>query len=126
MDFRLKKLKWGNGGLNMGLCPGPYRGDFMPDNAIHIAEDAFWFLEPGIKKHCAQYSRPYAHYGVTEVYRQEWSEILREWERLSVDLGTAKLTPHLEILRFIPEDARKIFVRDFDRNRVGGFIDKSR
>ena len=119
MDFRLKKLKRGYGGLNMGLGPGPYRDDPMPDNAIHITEHAFWFLEPGIKKHCAQYSRPYAHYGVTEVSREEWSEVFREWEGLSVQLEAAKLTPHLEILRFIPKDARRIFVRDFDRNRVG-------
>ena len=119
MDFRLKKLKRGYGGLNMGLGPGPYRGDPMPDDAIHIAEDAFWFLELGIKKHCAQYSRPYAHYGVTEVSREEWSEILREWEGLSVQLEAAKLTPQLEILRVVPKDTRKMFIRDFDRNRRG-------
>jgi hypothetical protein len=76
-------------------------------------------LELGIKKHCAQYSRPYAHYGVTEVSREEWSEILREWEGLSVQLEAAKLTPQLEILRVVPKDTRKMFIRDFDRNRRG-------
>jgi len=119
MDFRLKKLRRGHCGLNMGLGPGPYCGDPMPDDSFHIAEDVFWFLEPGIKKHCTPYTRPYAHYGVTEIPREEWMRILLEWENLRVNLGAAKLTPDLGILRCIGGDARRRFVSDFDRNRLG-------
>lgn len=103
----------------MGLGPGPYRGDPMPENAVHIAEDAFWFLEPGIKKHCTPFTRPYAHYGVTEIPREEWIGILLEWESLRVNLEAAKLAPDLGILQFIVRDARTRFVRDFDRNKLG-------
>jgi hypothetical protein len=38
MDCRLKKLKAGHIGLNMGLCPGFYEGRKSRGIAIHIAE----------------------------------------------------------------------------------------
>ena len=91
----------------------------MPENAIHVSEDVFWFLEPSIQRHSVQYSRPYSHYGVTEVVREEWIEILNEWNSLKINLKSAMLTPQVGILRFIPRDSRTRFVRDFDRNRIG-------
>ena len=119
MDFRLKKLRRGHCGLNIGFGPGPFLGDPMPENAIHVSEDVFWLLEPSIQRHSVQYSRPYSHYGVTEVVREEWIEILNEWNSLKINLKSAMLTPQVGILRFIPRDSRTRFVRDFDRNRIG-------
>jgi hypothetical protein len=118
MDFRLKKLKRGHGGLNMGLCPGSYKGDPMPDDAIHIHEDSFWLLEKGIGKRFARYKN-YSHYGVTDFSRQEWLVVLDEWEHLRLKLERARLTTDLEELRTIPMYARKLFVRDFSRNCAG-------
>jgi hypothetical protein len=102
----------------MGLCPGLYQGKLSRDEAINIAEGAFSFLEPGIKRHCPSYALRYAHWGVTEISRQEWIAIFDEWERLKVNLEAARLTPHLGILRFVVKDVRSEFVKDFDRNRV--------
>ena len=119
MDFRLKKLKPGHGGLNMGICPGIYGGAESWADSIHIAEDSFWFLELGIKKHCRLYARPDAHYGVTEITREEWSEILGEWDKLRTELDSASLTTDLPVLRLVMKDVRKTFVRDFKRNCVG-------
>jgi hypothetical protein len=119
MDFRLKKLKRGHGGLNMDLCPGRYHGHPMPEDAIQIAEDSFWFLESGIKSHSAQYARPYAHYGVTDIPRTEWFAILGEWKELQRLLLTAKTPLDLPVLRKGPRYARKAFIRDFRRNCAG-------
>jgi hypothetical protein len=117
MDFRLKKLKRGHGGLNMGLCPGPYLGDIMPDNAIHIAEDPFWFLEPAILRH-SLYTRSH-HYGVAEVSCKEWGRILEEWKELQRLLLKAQIPLDIPVLREAPRYARKAFVRDFRRNCAG-------
>jgi len=117
MDFRLKKLKAGRIGLNMGLCPGSYRGRESHNDAVYIAEDSFCFLEPGIRKHCARYAG-YAHWGVTAASRGEWLLILAEWERLRTDLNAASLTTDLAILRVVMKETRKLFLRDFNRNRV--------
>jgi hypothetical protein len=119
MDFRLKKLKPGHTGLNMGLCPGAYKGVESCADSIHIAEASFWFLEIGIKKHCKLYARPYAHYGVTEISRKEWCEILSEWDTLGKNLDAASLTTDPPVLRLVMKDVRKTFVKDFKKNCAG-------
>ena len=119
MDFRLKKRKPGHVGLNMGLCPGIYEGVESIVAAIYIAEGPFWFLEKGIKRHCILYAQPYAHYGDTRISREEWTQILGEWDKLRKDLDAASLTTDLPILRLVMKDIRKAFVRDFKRNCAG-------
>jgi hypothetical protein len=119
MDFRLKKLKPGHTGLNMCLCPGIYKGVESRADSIHIAEDPFWFLEIGIKTHCTPYARPFAHYGVTEIPRKAWCEILGEWDALGKSLDAASLTTDLPVLRLVMKDVRKTFVKDFKRNCAG-------
>jgi hypothetical protein len=118
MDFSLKKLQRGHKGLNLGLVPGPYVRGSMPDNAIHIAEDAFWFLEPGIQKHVPGYAN-YGHYGVTQIPREKWLRILDEWEQLRLELDVAQLNADGPVLHFIRKHTSEEFIRDFERNRAG-------
>ena len=40
------------------------------------------FLEPSIRKYAPQYARRYSHWGVTEILRQEWHDIIKDWKRL--------------------------------------------
>jgi hypothetical protein len=115
MDFRLKKRRTGHAGLNMGLFPGLYHEVGSGKDAIHIGEDPFWLLEPAIKKHCARYSNM-AHYGRTDIPREEWFRILDEWDRLRNQLVIALLTTDIQTLRLVPRYARREFVRDFHRN----------
>jgi hypothetical protein len=110
----LKKLKAGHHGLNMGLCP--CQAMHSNDDTVGIAEDSFWFLEHGIKKHCARYTSM-AHYGVTAISREEWLVIFNEWGRLRVDLDRALLTTDLVVLRSVAKHARREFVMDFARNK---------
>ena len=117
MDFRLKERRPGHQGLNMGLCPGLDRRDQSWEDRVFIAEDSFWFLEPGIKKHCARYAG-FAHYGATAITREEWLMILAEWEQLRADLDAASLTTDLVILRQVMKETRRLFVSEFNRNRV--------
>jgi hypothetical protein len=117
MDFRLKKRRAGHQGLNMGLYPGLYRADQPWEGRVFIAEDTFWFLEPGIKKHCTGCAR-YDHYGVTAITREEWLMILAEWEQLRADLDAALLTTDLVILRQVMKETRRLFVSEFNRNKV--------
>ncbi|HWA93832.1 MAG TPA: hypothetical protein VG844_04460 [Terracidiphilus sp.] len=60
----------------MGLCPGKFSGKQSRDQAIFIAENSFGCIEPTIKECSVQFSRKYSHWGVTEVLRDEWSEII--------------------------------------------------
>jgi len=115
MDFRLKKLRPGHAGMHLGLCSGLYRGTESLSNAINIAEDTFWFLEPGIKKNCPRYSSM-SHYGLTAISREEWFSILDEWDRLRDELVIASLTTDIPTLRSVPRYARREFVSDFPRN----------
>lgn len=116
MDFRLKKRKAGHVGLHIGLAPGVYQGAKSIDEATHITEEAFWFLEPGVREHCARYTSD-AHYGVTAISREEWSGILDEWESLRTTLDVAVLSTDLGILRRVPGYTRREFIRDLARNR---------
>jgi hypothetical protein len=117
MDFRLKKRIAGRQGLNIGLCPGLYQRSQPWESRVYIAEDPFWFLEPGIKKHCARYAG-FAHWGVTAVSRDEWRMILVEWEQLREELDAAALTTDIEVLRDVMKETRGLFVRDFSRNKA--------
>jgi hypothetical protein len=117
MDVRLKKLKRGHCGLNIGLCPGPYRGDPMPGNAIHVAEDTFRFFEPAIKLNLS--GRSLNHWGITKLTHQEWLTILGAWRDLRILLMKAQIPLDLPVLRLVPTHARRIFMRDFARNCRG-------
>ncbi len=101
----------------MGLCPGLYQKNQPWEDRIFIAEDSFWFLELGIKKHCARYTGD-AHYGDTAVSRAEWLMILADWEQMRADLDAASITTDLAILRQVWKEARRLFAKDFRRNRV--------
>ena len=114
LDFRIKKLKRGHCGLNIGFCPGPWRGDPMPDDAIHFSEDVFWMLEPALMRHSAYTSSH--HYGVCEIAREQWLLILVDWQRIRSEFARARLSTDVPILRILPKHLRPIFHRDFRRN----------
>jgi len=70
----------------MCLCPGTYQGEESFLNSMVIHEAAFGPLEEIIEKHSPQYARPYAHWGVSVVSREEWMLILDNWEEERVRL----------------------------------------
>jgi hypothetical protein len=96
----------------MGLLPGIYHDMAPRRERMSIAEDAFFFLEPAIRIHCPAYS-PYAHYGVTAVSREQWENILVEWDQLPAKMKTAIRTKDMRTLhKMIPKHLRKPFMRD--------------
>jgi hypothetical protein len=113
MDFRLKGPE--KGGLNIGLLAGINWIDASHAEAVHIHEDAFWFLERAIFRHCATYTWE-SHYGVTEIPRESWERILVEWKHLAEELQSVQLTTDLRILRDVPKYVRTAFIRDLRRN----------
>ncbi len=100
----------------MDLLPGRYTGAESFYHTIRVHEDVFWFLEPALKRHSAQYSRPYSHWGVTAISREEWGKILDEWEDLARLLETAVIPLELNVLRDVPKYARREFIRSLARN----------
>jgi hypothetical protein len=44
--------------------------------------------------------------------------ILADWEHMRADLDAASITTDLVILRQVWKEARKLFVKDFSRNRL--------
>ena len=100
----------------MHLLPGRYRGATSFEEAITVREGAFWFLERAIQEKCSGYVK-YSHYGHTVIPRQEWAVLLGEWRALKLRLQSATLPIDVGVLRFVPVDDRKKFLRDFSRNR---------
>lgn len=99
----------------MDLLPGPYRGLESYDQRIRIHEDAFWPLEPAIRRFCDRYV-PDSHYGVTAISRDQWIAILAEWERLADLADHAVLPIEIAQLRALSVHLRREFFRDFRRN----------
>jgi len=99
----------------MRLLPGRYRGEVSFDEAITIREGAFWFLEHAIREKCSGYVE-YSHWGRTVIPRREWVAVLSEWQALKSRLQVVPFPFQLAVLRFVPIDDRKMFLRDFARN----------
>jgi hypothetical protein len=90
VDFTVKSGPLAHRGLTMGLCPGEYQGKDSSSRSVFIAEAAFGPLEEAIRRHAPAYARPYAHYGVTAISRDEWLRIIEEWdaERIRLQFGS--------------------------------------
>ena len=115
MDFRIKKGRDGRGGLVVRLLPGRYQGAASFDEAITVREGPFWFLEHAIREECSDY-RSYSHWGRTVIPRDEWPAVLSDWQDLRLRLQSARLPLDLGILKSVPIDDRRQFLRDFPRN----------
>jgi hypothetical protein len=126
LDFRIRKWDERNGGLFMGLCPGKYGGKQSFDQAIFIAEKSFACIEPIIKECSIPFSRKYSHWGVTEILRDEWSEIIPRLRTLKME-ATRASSPE-ELLKSLPssETFESEFRLHFEMNRNGlcGLIDQ--
>lgn len=115
MDFSIKKGRDGRGGLVMHLLPGRYHGAASFDDAITVREGPFWFLEHAIRVKCSR-DVCFSHWGHTPISREEWATVLPEWQALKLRLQSDALPVELGVLRFVPINARKEFLRDFSRN----------
>jgi hypothetical protein len=86
-----------------------------------VSEDAFGFLEPSVKQHCPRY-RDMSHWGMTDVRREEWVAILRDWEWISKELEQPR---HLNnMCGQCGDEAQSRFTTEFvdAKPRVIGFI----
>lgn len=114
MDFRMRNGM--KGGLSMNLLPGSYRGTNSREIAVSIREAAFYYLEWAILKRCPAYLAD-SHYGVTAIPREEWMEVLAEWNAFKERLLKASIPIQMGITSGIPLDYRTTFLKDFPRNR---------
>jgi len=58
------------------------------ESSVWVGEAAFGLLEPSVKEHCVGY-KEFSHWGVTEIRREEWSEIRKDWQGLAAALERA-------------------------------------
>jgi hypothetical protein len=117
LDFRIKILGQGAEGMNMGLCPGVYAGKESMQHAIFIAEVPFSFLESSIRRLSSRYARSYSHWGVTEIPRHEWFEIIVEWESLKTTVASVVTFEEISELFPMSEAVLDDFKNDFEENR---------
>ena len=89
IDFSLGTAEQKARGLNIGLSPGVYAGKSSHQGALYVSESAFIFLESSIKRHSIKYAKPYSHWGITEISRQEWNYIISDWQQLKEDVAAA-------------------------------------
>lgn len=119
LDFQIRKWDERNGGLFMGLCPGKYSGKKSRDHAIFIAENSFGCIEPTIKECSVQFSRKYSHWGVTEVLRDEWYEIIPRLKTLKGAVMRASNPEELRKALSQSEALESEFNLHFEMNRNG-------
>jgi hypothetical protein len=123
IDFSIRNADGAPSGLYMSLLPGVYRKHESCGGMIVVGEGAFGFLEPSIAKVSAEYSRPYSHWGVTALRREEWALVLVEWGALETSL-TGGASDRVAGLRFITRDLENEFLQEADLNyiRLADFI----
>ena len=119
IDFDLKTVDQKIGGLNMGLCPGAFTGKESLQSTVYVAESAFSFLEPSIRKHSPAFARAYSHWGVTEILRPEWQNIIQDWERVRGNLAAAKTAQDLGSFCVIPRELENEFEERFEAGKTG-------
>ena len=120
IDFRLRSA---GSGLVMQLLPG------LPDDAaalgkqVFIAEAAFGFIEPCIRR-CWPVYAGYAHWGTTVIPVEAWLGVVCEMNALREALLRAQGPEQVQGLGFILGDIRIAFARDFTRMRgqIADFI----
>ncbi|HLJ86503.1 MAG TPA: hypothetical protein VKZ53_06750 [Candidatus Angelobacter sp.] len=115
--FNLKTGAQKHGGLNIGLCPGIYEGKQSREKCIYVSEAAFGFLEPDMRKHSSKFARPYSHWGITEISRDEWQAILRNWNLLRQEFAMANTIEEICHIHPVGLDRKDEFGNDFDRNK---------
>ena len=119
LDFQIRKWDERSSGLNMGLCPGKYIGRQSRNEAIFIVESSFGCIEPTIKECSALFSNKYSHWGVTEILKDEWSEIISRLGLLKAEAVRASSPEAL--LKALPSSAilESEFKLQFEINRNG-------
>jgi hypothetical protein len=119
LDFRIQKWTERTSGLMMGLCPGKYVGERSREQAIYIAERSFGCIELTIRECSVPFSRKYSHWGKTEIFRDEWSEIVPRLKVLKV--AAIQASSPEELLKVLPssEPIKSEFRQDFEMNRSG-------
>ncbi len=103
----------------MGLCPGAYGGTESVQTTIYIAETAFLFLEPSIRKYSAGYARNYSHWGVTEILRSDWENIIQDWKRLRSSVAMARTVHDVGSFCAISKEIENEFKDAFEVNKNG-------
>jgi hypothetical protein len=103
----------------MGLCPGVYAGKESRQSTLYVAESAFGFLEPSIGKHSPDYTRGYSHWGVTEILRPEWQDIIQDWERLRSNVAAARTVQDVGSFCVMPKELENEFKETFEVNKTG-------
>jgi|HubBroStandDraft_1064217.scaffolds.fasta_scaffold58994_2 hypothetical protein len=117
INFELQYERPKHIGLKMELSSSPSAAS--PASSVWVGEDAFGFLEPSVKKHCAEY-REFSHWGVTEIKRGEWLAIKEDWQRLAVKLGqTDNAREYDETVWLQSDDSRRELTENFEAIRSG-------
>ena len=119
IDFSLRTEDQRVGALNMGLCPGVYAGKESRPSTLYVAESAFGFLEPSIRRHSPEYARGYSHWGVTEILRAEWQNIIQDWERLRSNIAAARTVQDVGRFCVMPKELEDEFKETFEVNKTG-------
>jgi hypothetical protein len=118
IDFTVRTADQQVGGLNMGLCPAECTGKERQE-AIYIAECAFSFLEPSIRKSSPDYTRSYSHWGHTTISRAEWHVIIEDWARLRSNFSGATTIAEVAGFCSMSEKLKDEFNKAFEVNKIG-------
>ena len=102
----------------MALCPGTYAGTSSLQTSLYVEETAFSFLEPSIRKRSVAYARSYSHWGIMEIHREEWIDILQDWRQLGSNVTSTKTIQEFRSLCSVSERLAIEFNEAFEINKT--------
>ncbi|MEH6460213.1 hypothetical protein [Chitinimonas sp. JJ19] len=115
LDFQLKRKEDVHSGLTMELVPGLFNDAAARAETLYLDEDAFAFIESGIKACWPAYAH-YGHWGLSEIPSDIWRLIVTHLLTLQRRLMVATSADGFDEC-FLFDDVREYFYRYFDRLR---------
>lgn len=103
-------------GLTMDLVPQLENPVWARQAQVSIDEDAFAFVEPAICRIYPDYA-DFGHWGQTVLNKQQWQAIILDLTQVWQNLLQAQSPDQYQDQRFLFEDVRIDFYRDFYRMR---------
>ncbi|MFT8322950.1 MAG: hypothetical protein ABF649_18940 [Bacillus sp. (in: firmicutes)] len=95
------------------IKPGKYTSKHWNKESIYFTDETFTYLTPAIIKHYKRYSL----WGMSEINRQTWSQIIAELERIKLFLiNNPKAENFKNQIGYLFETTQKNFTENLHRN----------
>jgi hypothetical protein len=113
-EFRIKMLEDVHSGLTFEIAAGDKERGVRRKDSIYIDEDVFGYIEQVIRGRCPKL----AHWGITEIPRANWLDIVSDLSMLQGALASGKSIEDVITLGFVFEHLKADFSANFDVYKI--------